>query len=537
LSDDKKILNLTIFLMKDDDEFESYLKDSRKCSISQIKSSYGLDGIVCYPETTSKEPKWKEHVENLSAGSIDISDNSSNKAAILVKISGKVLALVFGYGRALLKENLIERNFGLRVSLNIIDPQKMKSVQAATVEDMVVSTQRQASNSVAQEEFGLNIENDIMRGVTGVPQESHYGKTITGKDSLVVAVFMNLDELNEKLKLYLSAYQMETYKSKGFEWVDNVKEVRDEILKEDLDFELVEALINNDMSNLHIAPAEIVDWEKLTGFCFSGIGKKSDMAENYTIEIDFSEYMAKLDKEQNVYAKIKRDKLLAMTSTEEVYSTGSVYNSLIFQVTYEERTYILVSGNWYLIDNDFYTRVYSYVKDRIPTASLQLPSCYIGETEGAYNKRVSTNSKIYSLMDCKLNSVTGGKKQIEACDLFTSEKQFVHVKNKGASAQLSHLFSQGKISAQCFVSDLEFRKQVHAKVKNVLGAGIFKYKEKPTSNEYEVVYAIIDSNDKPICDSLPFFSLLNLMLSAQELERMHIKCSVVKIPRVPKTTG
>jgi len=536
MDDDKKIMNLTVFLMKDDEDFESYLKDSRKCTISQIKQSYQLDGIICYPETTSKVPKWKEHVENLSAESIEISDNSSNKAAILVKISGKVLALVFGYGRALLKENLIERNFGLRVSLNIIDPQKMKSVQAATVEDMVVSTQRQASNSVAQEEFGLNIENDIMRGVTGVPQDSDYGKTVTGKDSLVIAVFMNLDELKEKLELYLSAYEQETYKTKGFEWVDNVKEVRDDILKESLDFELVDAIIKNDIGNLHIAPAEIVDWEKLNGFCFSGIGKKTESADNYTIEIDFSEYITKIDKEKNVYAKIKRDKLLAMTSTDEVYSTGSVYNSLIFQATYENNTYILVSGNWYLIDTDFYNRVYSFVKDKIPTASLTLPECYVGETEGTYNNRVSSGSSTLCLMDCKLNSVAGGKKQIEACDLFSSEKQFIHVKNKGASAQLSHLFSQGKISAQCFVSDLEFRRQVHDKVKSVLGDNVFSYTEKPKSNEYEVIYAIIDDGDKPICDSLPFFSLLNLMLSVQELERMHVKFSAMKIQRVQNGT-
>jgi len=532
MSDEKKIINLTIFLMKDDvDNFEDYLKDSRYCTVSQIKPEYGIDGIICYPETTSKIPKWKNYIEMMAADEIDISENSSNKAVIFAKISTKVLAVVFGYGRSLLKENLIERNFGLKVALNIIDPRKMKSVQAATIEDLVVTTQRQASYSVAQEEFGLNIENDIMRGVTGKPDDDKYGNTVTGKDTLSVAVYMMLNELKSKLELYIDAYLKDTYKSKGFEWVDNVKEVKDELLVETLDSELISAVENKNIDNLYIAPAEIVDWEKTTGFCFGGIGKKTDNAENYTLEIDLMEYLQKVDIKTNIYAKIKRDKLYAATSTEEFYSTGNVYNSLIFQTKYKDNTYILVSGNWYRIDTNFYERVYLYVKNQIPVATIVMPSCQIGENEGEYNKRVCDNNNDFNIMDCKLVSVSGGRKQIEVCDIFTINKQFIHVKNKGKSAQLSHLFSQGKISAQCFVSDEDFRKQVYEKIKDKLGVHILNPANKPTTNEYEVVFAIIDGNTHPACDSLPFFSLLNLMATAQELERMHVKCSVLKINR------
>jgi len=415
--------------------------------------------------------------------------------------------------------------------LNIIDPQKVKSVQAATVGDRVVSTQLQASHSVAQEEFGLNIESDIMRVVTGTPEDSEYGKTITGKDSLAVAISMSPDELKGKLELYLSAYQKDTYKTKGFEWVDNVMEVRDGSLRGALDSELVGTIEQCDVEHLHIAPAEIVDWEKLNGFCFGGLGKKTESAENYSLDIDLSEYISQIGSKDKALAKLKRDRLYAMTATEDVYSTGGVYDSLLFQTTYKGNTYILVSGNWYLIDNNFYTRVCSYVKNEIPVSSVRLPESHTGEAEGQYNKRASKGNSKIVLMDCKLNSVAGGKKQIEACDLFSSEKQFIHVKNKCSSAQLSHLFSQGKISAQCFVSDLQFRRQVHERVRTVLGDGIFDYNKRPKSNEYEVVYAIIDGSRKPICDSLPFFSLLNLMLSAQEIERMRVKCSVARIPR------
>ncbi|MCL2313547.1 MAG: TIGR04141 family sporadically distributed protein [Firmicutes bacterium] len=532
MSDEKKIINLTIFLMKDDvDNLEDYLKESRFCTVSQIKPEYGIDGIICYPDTANKIPKWKDYIEMMATNVINIGNNSSNKVVIFAKISNKVLAVVFGYGRSLLKENLIEKNFGLKVALNIIDPRKMKSVQAATVEDLVVTTQRQASYSVAQEEFGLNLENDIMRGVTGQPDDNQYGNVVTGKDTLSVAVFMTLGELKSKLELYVTAYFKDTYKSKGFEWVDNVKEVKDELLIDTLDFKLTSVIEDKNTDNLYIAPAEIVDWEKTTGFCFGGIGKNKDDAGSYTLEINLMEYLQKIDKNTNIYAKIKRDKLYAIASTEEIYSTGNVYNSLIFQTKHEDNTYILVSGNWYRIDTNFHERVYLYVKNRIPVATIILPSCQIGENEGDYNKRTCDNNPDFDVMDCKLVSVSSGRKEIEACDIFTINKQFIHVKNKGKSAQLSHLFSQGKISAQCFVSDEDFRKQVYEKIKDKLGESVLDPANKPKTNEYEVIFAIIDSNIQPVCDSLPFFSLLNLMATAQELERMHVKCSVIKIFR------
>ena len=128
-------------------------------------------------------------------------------------------------------------------------------------------------------------------------------------------------------------------------------------------------------------------------------------------------------------------------------------------------------------------------------------------------------------------SAAGSPRKIEACDIFTKQKQFIHVKNKGQSAQLSHLFAQGKVSAECFSSDESFRKQIADIAVEKFGIETFDFSIKPSSNEYEVVYAIIDDKDSDINAKLPFFSKVNLMLTAQELERMHFKYSVCLIKR------
>ena len=108
----------------------------------------------------------------------------------------------------------------------------------------------------------------------------------------------------------------------------------------------------------------------------------------------------------------------------------------------------------------------------------------------------------------------------------------IHVKNKGQSAQLSHLFSQGKVSAECFVSDGSFRKQVYDIISRKFGTDVFDYTQKPRSDEFEIIYAIIDTKNSPIETKLPFFSKVNLMITAQELDRMHFKFSVCFVQKV-----
>lgn len=529
---DKQAVNLTIFLIKDYvQDFKECMKSPDTLSNSKLKSSYGMEGIIYYCDSKKKVPRWKPYLDQWAIDTVNISDNASNKAIMLVKIKKRIMAVVFGYGRSFLKEECIERNFGFKVALNTINPNKMRSVNAATIEDMVVTTQRQASYSTSQDEFGLNVTNDIMKGVTGEPFDDKYGNHISGKDSLVVSVLMTLDELKDKLELYYSAYTDDRYKRIGFEWVDNVAEIRDSVLSESLDFQLSYAIEKHNVEHLHIAPPETTDWDRIIGFCYSGVGKKIEKPENYSLNLDVEEYVKNIRENCNVYAKIRRDKLYAMNSDGVPFSICSIYAALVFQTEYEGKSYIFCSGSWYQVETSFFNQVNNFIQNRIPLSSISLPECPKDKKEGQYNEMVANGNPDYCLFDCKLLSADGSPKKIEACDIFTKGKQFIHVKNKGQSAQLSHLFAQGKVSAECFSSDESFRKQVVEIAIEKFGSEPFDAASKPKSDEYEVVYAIIDDKDSDINTKLPFFSKVNLMLTAQELERMHFKYSVCLIKK------
>lgn len=114
------------------------MKSPDNLSSSKLKATFGMDGIIYYCDSKKKPPRWKPYLDQWATDNIDISDNASNKAIMLVKVQNRIMAVVFGYGRSFLKEECIERNFGFKVALNTINPNKMRSVNAATIEDWLL---------------------------------------------------------------------------------------------------------------------------------------------------------------------------------------------------------------------------------------------------------------------------------------------------------------------------------------------------------------------------------------------------------------
>lgn len=528
MSEKKTVVNLNIMLFKETvtDYIDTYENGPDICVVN-IKDDIKYDGIIVYSESKHTQPKWKAMLDEIAERKINLSPNTSNKAAVILKIKNRFMAVVMGYGKSLLRADKFERNFGLKAALNMIEEKQMRSIQSAAIEDMIVSTHQQASRRTSQEEFDLNTYSDILRSITGKPYDENLGNTISGKDSLSVAVPMDISELYEKLESYLDAYLDTRYKKIGFKWVDNINEIRDPEIKKELNRVLGEYLLKKDIQNLFITPPDIIDPETIEGFCFSGIGKELKDASNYSFDPDLIEYVEKINKNdpQYVINKIRRDRMMVIDANGAYNDVCSIYSSIVWECTYHGKTYIIWNGAWYYIENYFLNEVNSFIS-KIPISTLTLPKCNFGESEGNYNEKVANNNNDICLMDRKQIRVKGAPKQLEACDLFTKGKMMIHVKKRESSAQLSHLFSQGRVAAECFLSDEMFRKQVYGLVNKKLGNKIFDYKEKPHSNEYEIVYAIIAKKPYCLVEKLPFFSKVNLMLTCQSLERTRFKYSI-----------
>lgn len=519
---EKSIKSLCIYLLKEErDTFADYIKPKYTVDSVSIKEGFALEGEIFYPDTQSSPPRWKPDVDELAASPISVSDNSSNKAVMITKIDGAILAITFGYGRSLLREEDIERNFGLKVALSIIDPKKIRSVNTATFEDMVVSSQHQASIHTSQSEFDLDTVTDIFRGVTGVPSDETYGRSVSGKDVLKVSVEMHISELKEKLELYLAAYRSNGYRKGEFGWIDNINEVRDRVLSEGLDGCIIEKMLNKQLNDIAISPPETIDWDSISGIFINGAGKELKTPAQ---SIDVSEYITQI-RSINI-AKLKRDKLMVCNDDGSEFVASSIYSSLVAHVEYEGQRYILCMGSWYLIHDAFYNKVATYV-NAIERKDDLLPACAFS-TEGEYNANAAENDTNFCLMDKKLFRVEETRSDIEACDLFSKSKQFIHVKFKTRSSLLSHLFAQGRVSYECFLSDVQYRQDVINRINQEFGELVIE--PDGDISGFEVVYAIVTNRTGQLSEILPFFSAVTLMQSAKALSAMRVKFSVCIVP-------
>jgi len=122
-----------------------------------------------------------------------------------------------------------------------------------------------------------------------------------------------------------------------------------------------------------------------------------------------------------------------------------------------KQTFVLSGGKWYRIDTDFAAAVTKSF-DAVERVDLKVQN-YAHSSEGDYCVAVADAPQSpYALMDKKTIQIGGGRGKIEFCDLFSASKELVHIKRYGASSVLSHLFSQGVVSAEAFRSEPEFRK-------------------------------------------------------------------------------
>jgi uncharacterized protein (TIGR04141 family) len=171
---------------------------------------------------------------------------------------------------------------------------------------------------------------------------------------------------------------------------------------------------------------------------------------------------------------------------------------------------------------------------------VSLPPSIKGETEGAYNKRITQDAKNDLLhLDAKIVRPGGAGSGIELCDALASDGEFVHVKRKTRSSTLSHLFSQGTVSAATFFGDGTYRDRLR---NEVLGDGDLSEAEKqqwlalippasvePNRDSYSVTYAIV-ANANPANENwLPFFSKLNLMQHGKQLGGMGLRANLKRI--------
>lgn len=519
---EKKVYQLSVFLIKNQySQVEDVLHlDDCECSIDVAIAGHGTAKLFLKSNPPTP-PRWAElFQEFLQPGSVLASGVS---AALYIEVDDCKFVLAFGQGgRHLLCADVYEERFGLLCTLNSVSPESLRCVDVQSLNAIQSHTRIQAGQESSPDQFGLDVEQDMLKAVVGAPVNEAVGSRMSGSDSLSVSISMRLSDLPALLKDYRKAYE-EDLTGKAYDWVNNISVTKSAALTAKLEALLDARLAKQpDFSNMWLAIPEIIDWDQVSGFIFS-----HGPPQAYS-DISMAGFLKTIPPGMAPTLELMRTRRVYCADSE--YRRGrkdwSVFRCLYAEVESEGDKYILNDGSWFKVDLEFVNRTNEQFK-KIPRSKLQLP-LYEDDSEGIYNARVAAAlpDQFFLLDDTQKIMHGGGHGQVEVCDLFSRNRELIHVKMYGRSNVFSHLFAQGFVSGQLIQTDAEFRKKVKAKLQPPFKD--LMPESKPGQDQFKIVYGIISAEEGDGL-RLPFFSRVNVNNTTRILRGFGYEVELLKI--------
>jgi uncharacterized protein (TIGR04141 family) len=521
LSPRKKLQKLTISLLKEGLDRSSALRqrdDLKSHRVHVLDQGKDALFVASHPPTP---PKWIPYLDPHVSGSLEGIVTASGSAVLLIEASKRLFAVTFGQGRHLIQTDAFVQDFGLRVVLNTVDSSQLKSVDAKTIDETTVHTRRDLSRDSSFAAFGLDVSRDLLRAVTGTPKDETLAHRLTGADALGIQTYLQLPELPGLCDRLLGSYDDDAYKE-NFDFIDFLRPEKRADTIEKLNAQLIEDLQNQDITDVHLAAPETLDWIDIDGFRFSS-AEKGD-ADN---DPKISHYLDTVKREDLDLSRLKVDDLIAVRSSDgQPYTSWHIFNCLVYQVELDDKLYVLSTGDWFRVDLAYRDRVEAEV-NALPRLD-GLPEADAGTDEDAYNRMAARELDALCL-DKKL-VYDGGPDKMEIRDILTRDAGLIHVKQRGSSSTLSHLFAQGVNSAERLLLDQDFRDKARAvtagedgSFANVLPAN------RPDASDHEVSFVVITRSDRTTPLTLPFFSVVSLRAAASRLQAFGFKVSVAAV--------
>ncbi|MDE2259753.1 MAG: TIGR04141 family sporadically distributed protein [Betaproteobacteria bacterium] len=484
----------------------------------------GQASLYIKREVTRLAPPWTNLFTSLPSVPDNAFGSTNSVGAVLIyRYKKRIFLLSFGHGFHLIKDHVVERDFGLRVTLNSVEPGKLRSLDKASYDHNPLNSRIQSSKDVDIFDLEMDSEMEMLYAITGVSKEPVFGSHVTGRDALTIVVATDAKGIGKILWTALQKFNAKL--PSEFEWVDNINTIRDPTQVKKLDDELDKLLSNGAVTSLWLGEPEIVDWESQVGYSFDNYAKTP---RHIVLELSQLEsYLTK--KDQALTVDVLKTQLIHVNDSEyKAIKSWPAYRCLYAEITYRNEQYILRNGTWYRVKKSFMSEIDEYLKFFLPSCALVFPK-YACEREDEYNKHVVSIDASYHLMDKKNVPIGGPYDKVEFCDLIKDSTMLIHVKYYRSSSTLSHLFAQGHIASEAFVKDEDFRIRLNKKLPK--GRKLTDPKTRPDPSKYTVVYAI--ATKKNIPKELPFFSKVTLKNAVKTLRALNYKVELAAIPIDP----
>lgn len=518
---DKKITH-SIYLIKNNFvERNEYLKDIESCTHYIVPISGHESANVYLKTVPSKNHSWNKLLPTeLSGIDWNIFRTSSLYGLLLIQVHGRVFALTSGFGRYLLHPFSVENRFGFKAVLNSVDPQTIQQLSKTTLSQNPKTSIEQVSKGVTLGQFGVDGFTDLISRVKGKSKIENLGLSLDGEDALKISVPHELDQLPELLNECLTFYDSNEYKT-YFPEIDNLAQVKDKEqklflnthLESSLNSELELALAGSELSgDIWASIPEIVFDEEFECFTY----KDSENAlRYYDIELKniFAERYLKRDRTK------KRDVSISSLAKDQIYirkANGVTYpkwralNCINAIIENDDEQYFFLEGQWFRASLSYVESLDQKISG-IPSANFSFNNWPQHVSEKNYlETRPLVSQQNYIVLD-RNNIYIEGQSPVEPCDIYTENKQMIHLKRYGSSSLLGHLFNQGYVSGDLLINSVEYKEKFNEKLED-------EYKIYDIDpSDFTVAFVI--GSKYPENPKLPLFSKITLTKAYDELRK------------------
>jgi len=525
----------SIYLLKEGCDASNALKDNHGLAADVQADALPAEAKLFVLDAEPRPPWWK--------GYFGIKKNLrqvTKGALVFLPVGKRTFAVSFGFVAHNLKDTSYEYDFGLRVTLNCVDPRKLKNTD--TLEPG--AARRQKTQMAVDSDltyFDFDRDSKILKSLTGKakPEYQNLMKHATGASNLRINSPVAAEDLPALCAKLLELYADDAYRT-TFPDIQNITPVRDPVVIAELNGLLLDAF-HAKSNDLYLAIPAILDYGDNVYTMFGGVG--AGLIYDDVFLGRYYEYLADhgVDPTSLSINDLKKHVLKVTDENGDARSSYSIFRSLIFDTALPGSgdAYHLVEGDWYRVAKTYVGRLTKFLDPLC--SSVTLPP-YDHDAEGAYNEAVAAGDGSFLCLD-KTDISPAGQSQVEPCDLYSVNDGHAvlhHVKVSTFSADLSHLFNQGTNAIELLRIDDEVRKNLRTLVaQKAAKAARAAFTAPIDAGSFRVVFAMVTHKDTALkSENLPLFSRISLMRNLKALQRMSVPASFGFIPdQTPKKEG
>lgn len=528
-----------------------------------LEAAVAGDVIVALLRRLTSPPAWQQFIKDalglVSFGSAHESLGAIVFCAVSAAVdSGAVrwVAWTFGNASRALRRSAQDPRFGLLAALNLLvvpllqaeqpfeiasqrrRAPRLREMRYRTTSPYVQQTGHRAARDIPVDGFRVDRTSDLIAAVggTGADPALTTSTLLGGRSLRFRALVTRVEELTELASIAVDRSSATDYKEM-FSWIDNVRPIDDPELIHELRLQLVDELVAYPGSPAidAILPDDLINVGEDRSIKYvvfpheRGIGQGRVTLAVAAISDLVAQSRDAADRDRTLDAELR-----FLDESEDRIGTATVLECLSANLMRAGHNFIAYDGDFYSVDQSFVARIDSELSG-VPLSSIDYPP-YRGETEPAYNAMVGQYyPDRFVLLDREMIELPN-EYGVEASDLVSSSGALIHVKRKGKSSVLSHLFLQVANSCELIRRSPLARQQLASLIRErahndqiVASVEAAYLQAEERGAEIEVTFAFLGDWKGKTITSLPLFSRISMVSEIRRVSNLGFRPTVAMI--------